>query len=348
MEDFTGRVVSFPLSAVNRQNQELRMLTYFSTIDPYACGYALDYIEMGWEQAVLKMLAQDRDYDMCLGASSDNGSAILRDGNHTYPLNDIPGIDTYLDRCFPFVREAATNEGGMIWMFPFSVGISGMMVSDQLETETGVFLYNDMTYQDMVEAIQGLSEEERRTFDLQPTEFAVSLFNQYFTHNALPDEHFFHCLESIRDLYQLLPGIGGGMKIPLCQRYRTWQSEMPSTQQSSVYSLPKSLSTDKNTASCYFLAVNPTSPRLAETLGYITDLVTYLNGRNDVPYYVDFQAEPGSMQEDLYNLYHNTEIVFGLDPEVYEPGLTEMLEGKLSTEEYMKEMIRKLNMYLGE
>lgn len=114
-----------------------------------------------------------------------------------------------------------------------------------------------------------------------------------------------------------------------------------------LVSLPKLAATDKNIASCTYLAVNPDSAKLEETLAYLTDLIAYLMDGGGMPYFTDWERE-NALDEKVYQVYENGEIAFGIDFDVYEEGLEEMLSGTLPLEEYIKKTESKLKIYWGE
>ncbi|MDE7210443.1 MAG: hypothetical protein K2O03_03235, partial [Lachnospiraceae bacterium] len=164
------KLVSFPLSAIQKKNKAVRLVATgeLSDIAPYGCGYRLERIEEEWDKIALKMLAQDTDYDLCLNSSGYSKSIAMRDSNVFYPLNDLPGIEEYLDRCFPYIREAATTEDGSIWMLPFSANLYAMLVQEERAAERGLALHDDMTLYEFSELVRGLSEQEQGLFMVYP------------------------------------------------------------------------------------------------------------------------------------------------------------------------------------
>lgn len=358
MDSISKHLISFPLDAVQRQNKELRLISELPSASPYGCGYVIDWVNMSWDKIVLKTLAQDRDYDLCMGSSSYAGSYAMKNSDSFYPLNDVPGIEEYMERCFPYVREAATKESGAIWMLPFTVWTSGVVVQeDQLE-QTGISLWDNMTYMEFAELIRGLSEEEKNLIDLSSYYLSNSFAQQYFWHNtSVKENSFFTCMESLRELYEIFPP-----KLALWERVPcmsetfgmdifddiTFTLSRYEGSQARVYSFPRGKSTDKNMLGCYFLAVNPNSTRLKETLSYLADLIAYLMERDDIWYFKDFQTEPSSFAEQVYGLYQDGEIPFAIDKDVYETGFEEALNGELPLEKYIEDTDRKLQMYLGE
>lgn len=56
----------------------------------------------------------------------------------------------------------------------------------------------------------------------------------------------------------------------------------------------------------------------------------------------------GSFEAEIYTLYENGEIAFGIDSDVYSEGMEEMLDGQKDMEEYIWTTERKLKIYFGE
>lgn len=64
------------------------------------------------EEFSLTVMSQDKNYDVCMINSSQDYSANIKSKGSFYPLNDVPGVAEYLDKCFPYVKEAAYTESG--------------------------------------------------------------------------------------------------------------------------------------------------------------------------------------------------------------------------------------------
>ena len=111
--------------------------------------------------------------------------------------------------------------------------------------------------------------------------------------------------------------------------------------------MPKFSASDKNIASCIFLAVNPDSKKRDEALAYLADLIAYQMKLEDVPYFSD-KKEENALNNALYEVYENAEVVFAVDSDIYDAGFEEMLSGKLSVSEYIKQTESKLKIYWGE
>lgn len=64
-----GNLISFPLDAVQRDNKVLSFLTkeHGTLASPYGCGYQMEKLELSDEKFTVKVLARDKDYDLCMG-----------------------------------------------------------------------------------------------------------------------------------------------------------------------------------------------------------------------------------------------------------------------------------------
>ena len=289
LQDFdSNKLVSFPLADVQKNNKTVSLISTYelSSVAPYGCGYALERIDESWDKIALKMLAQDQDYDLCMGSSDYAGSITLRDSGTLYPLNDLPGIEEYLDKCFPYIREAATDENGMIWMLPFSVNTWAIRVEEEQMEQAGVRLRDHMTISEFADAVSELPPEAAGRLEISPDHIGSYFFQQYFRHNTTAQNEFFlECLSNLRMLYQnrellqftkYVPGENRLLGLLDCYGRQPELEAMMIGSSASLYNIPKGRAEDKNSVTVYFLAVNQKSPRLAEALRYLADLTAYL------------------------------------------------------------------------
>ncbi len=82
-------------------------------------------------------------------------------------------------------------------------------------------------------------------------------------------------------------------------------------------------------------------------MAYLADLIAYQMKLEDVPYFSD-KKEENALNNALYEVYENAEVVFAVDSDIYDAGFEEMLSGKLSVSEYIKQTESKLKIYWGE
>ena len=83
-------------------------------------------------------------------------------------------------------------------------------------------------------------------------------------------------------------------------------------------------------------------------MSYIADLTGYLAAQENVWYFTDYQAEPGSFEEQIYQIYQNGEIPFSVDADVYLTDMEKVFFGEIPVEQYVKDVEQKLLKYQKE
>lgn len=355
---WNGEIVQFPLDKVKKETDTIRFLSVgFESQTPYGCGYRIerkDFSEEEMDKFALKVLAQDKDFDLCMVDTADSISYNLKENGVFYPLNEVPGIDAYLDACFPYVREAATDKDGLIWMLPIEVGIPGFVMDGDKVLEHG--FTGTMTFEEYFRAQAALSEEERNQTDTPWILFLSHFFYQYFGKNDTVDTAVFRdTLKLFSEYYDCIDGYSAGgdgrPAIYHCavdsHNYRAYYiTEFAKNKM--VYPLPKVPGEDKNPGTCLFLAVNPESDRLEESLQYLGDWIAYSMKQEEQPlFFADRIVGEDTYETSLYELYQNGEISFAIESEITE-GYEEVMEDCTKLEAYIAETDRKLKMYLKE
>lgn len=352
-------IMRFALADVYRGSETIRYISPSYEIDePYGCGYTMQRQELSEEKFVLKVLAQDSDYDLCLIDTLQSSSHNLKKNGVFYPLNDVPGVEEYLDRCFPYVKEAATKEDGTIWMLPIAVYMPGLVVQEETLLELGVDLQRNMTWTEFSSVIAAMTPEETELISLSQTVCAMLFFQQYFgKYNSIDQEVFrqnVSALQKISSDLWIRPYREDKRYLFYYIRYmrdyvNPFVKEYYYGENAKVYLMPKLSKDDVNTATCILLAINPASSHLEETLDFIADYAAWQMAEKQAPL---FFKEPvpaaGSFEEEVYNLYQNGEIAYTVESDAYMEGFYEMLDGKKGLEEYIKDTEQKIRIYFGE
>lgn len=353
-----GVLVSFPLDKVRKDAQTLHFLSVgFESQTPYGCGYKIERTNFSEEEMnkfALKVLAQDSDYDLCMVDTADSISYNLKENGVFYPLNEVPGIEEYLDACFPYVREAATDEDGMIWMLPIEVGIPGFVMDGDKVSEYG--FTGNMTFEEYFRAQAALSEEERNQTDTPWVLFLNHFFYQYFGKNDTVDTVAFRdTMTLFSEYFDCINGYSaGGDGRPGIYHCATSSNDYGAyyitefAENKVVYPLPKVSKENVNPGTCLFLAVNPESDRLEETLQYLGDWVAYTMKKPEQPlFFADRMVGQDTYERSLYELYQNGEISFAIETEITE-GYRDVIEDVTKLDAYVTETNRKLRVYLKE
>lgn len=353
-----GELVQFPLEKVKKETETIRFLSVgFESQTPYGCGYRIDrrsFAEEEMDKFALKILAQDSDYDLCMVNTSDSISYNFKKNGVFYPLNEVPGIEEYLDACFPYVREAATDEDGLIWMLPIEVNIPGLVMDGDKVSEYD--FTDSMTFETYFLAQEALSEEERNQTDTPWVLFLNHFFRQYFGQNDTVDTAAFReTMTLFSEHFDCINGYNAGgdgrPAIYHCASdafaygayYMTAFAE-----NKVVYPMPRMDGEEKNVGTCLFLAVNPESDRLEETLQYLGDWVAYTMKQTEQPlFFADRMVGQDTYERSLYELFRNGEISFAIEAEITE-GYGDVIEDVTKLDAYIAETDRKLKVYLKE
>ncbi len=353
-----GDLVQFPLEQVKKETETIRFLSVgFESQTPYGCGYRIDrrnFTEEEMDKFALKVLAQDKDFDLCMVDTTDSISYNLKDNGVFYPLNEVPGIEEYLDSCFPYVKEAAIDEDGLIWMLPIEVNIPGFVMDGDKVSEYD--FTDSMTFETYFRAQEALSEEERNQTDTPWVLFMKHFFRQYFSQNDTVDTATFRdTMKLFSEYFDCINGYSaGGDGRPAIYHCASNESDYGAyymtafAENKVVYPMPKVTEGDKNSGTCLFLAVNPESDRLEETLQYLGDWIAYTMKQTEQPlFFADRAIGEDTYEHSLYELYRNGEISFAIEAEITE-GYDEVIEDVTKLEAYIAETDRKLKVYLKE
>jgi len=358
---YSGDLVRFTLNTVQKENRTIRYISPgFQADEPFGCGYSMKRTELEEDKFALKVLAQDKDYDLLLMNSSSYSSYNIRKNGVFYPLNNVEGITEYLDSCFPYVKEAATDEDGNIWMLPIAVDIQGLLVNEESLAKDHIALKDNMTYEEFYQVQEGMTEELYKKANCNSYVIYLSFFAQYFNKQMdLKDGVFRSKLELFQKYDSHMPSLldskidlnGDFLYEYLMQSssYELFLNQIYDDHDLSVYSMPKLNATDKNSGTCTYLAVNANAKNRKETLAYLADWIKYCMRQEKVPLYFQQPVpEDDTLRGSLYELYENGEITFYIDRDVYVDGFFNVIENGGNTEDYIKETGRKLDAYFNE
>lgn len=341
-------VIQFPLAQVKCENRTIRYIRpEMWGIDPFGCGYEIQHTELTQDKFALKVMALDKDFDLCYVNSYGSFGYSMKEYGVFYPLNDIPRIQEYLDACFPYVKEAATDVDGNIWMLPIAVDIPGVVVKKDATDE--VILKENMTYEEYCREYEALSPEEKK-WAIAPDYYAEKFINHYILDRGTIDtEEFRNILQS------MAKNSGTQQENTEDMYYRAWEERdyraygtLQYGEDATVFAEAKLTADSKNAGTCQFLAVNPYSDNLEETLQYITTLVAYMLEKEDAPlFFANREVADTNYERTLYELYENGAIVFSVDADVYE-AYEDVFDGSLTVEDFVTEAESGVKIFLNE
>lgn len=345
----------------------IRFLTTQFAERPFGCGYEMEVTQLEEEAFALKVLAQDKDYDMCLLSSRDRMSYNIRENAVFYPLNEVEGVAAYLDACFPYLKETATKEDGTVWMLPISVTIPGLIYQEELWKETGLPPLSEQSFAEFLLTAEQLHREQEARVTGSAYLLVESLLMQYGSCYASYDTEEFRSLsEQMKVVYEAGKNwkpndtISREIKkerrlefLYLHELYRDsflgYRNAFFDVTGVRVCGIPKLKAGERNLGTCIFLAVNPSSKNLDAVLDYITAYTAYCLTQKNTLLFADAETyDDTEYMREVYELYADGEIYFEMNSEIYEDCFYQYLEGILSLEEMVAEVERRRKTYLGE
>ena len=364
------RIKRYDLNNTIVNGNPIRVISsqYF-TEQPFAAGSEIQMNQLSGEGFALTVLSLDKSYDAAMISSEQSVAHDIKEKGSFYPLNDVPGVSEYLDRCFPYIEEAVTDEDGNICMLPILVEIPLVVYNEKNCSENGIVFSPEL--EPFIQAVKRASTVSEY-YDCTRYWLVKMQLIGYLSDNESFDTEEFrrlavllkeHCAEDIFkgnfELYSALMTAQSGMMdryyASIYEKmlftgllYRFQQIALISDENLRAAPMPVSGS-GKSAAVCTFLCVNPYSDRLSETLGFIENTVAAMSSeRNSC-----MLADPGiyentPLARDLYSIYENGEICFQSPSEIYANDFERYCDDEITLDEFISEADRKLSAYLNE
>lgn len=333
----------------------------------FGCGFLTENIELDYEAFALKVLARDADYDLFLLSSRDSVSYNIKEKGAFYPLNEIEGVQEYLDACFPYIKELATDEDGNVWMIPVVPAVYGMVYNKEFCAENNVD-FSDMGWAEFVnfsaEVNRGNGELISCSFYVLREQFFAQYLCEYDTFDTMQfrnaAKQFRDIIESQGEWYytlQVSNQIGHGQIPDFYYNYiissgtleRYYNKLGESSAKLGVSGLPKISEDIGNVATIAFLAVNPESDNLETALEYVSAFAKYMVTKQDSFILADENLYTDApFIRETYEMYANAEVYFMMDADVYWHDFSRYLNGEMELEELIAKIERKYKLYIGE
>lgn len=318
---------------------------------PFSCGYILNEMHPSNEEAALKILSMDKDYDICYLSTGDSISYQIKKKGSFYPLNEIEGVHDYLDKCFPSIKEAFTDENGDIWALPIHAK-TRFVFSNNGETD-----YSRMTMTEFIDYIDGLSEEEIEKVKLFNKDLIEDVLAEYIINNgSFETPEFRTFAEKLKSSERLNSAINMGLfpkGVNVDYSFSLWGSDMLiilGKNEGRVFGLPRIASEASLMQDVTFMSINPNSEHLQDAINYMTEVVKYQSENEDT---FIFREEAGKYSESpvikpLLKLCSDTELYFTYPSELYIDDFNKYLAGEISLDDFISEADRKMKVYMNE
>ncbi len=363
------RVCRLKNASYIKKNNKIKFIASEYSFDaPFGCGYTIGYETMPADSFALSVLSQDSNYDMCVVNSYENFSSNIRDKGSFYPLTDIPNVTEYLDKCFPYVKEAATDENGDIWMLPVRIDIPVIVYNKEVCEGLGIDFSKKPTVEEYVEICRkSYNSEYRDGFATHTYMFTQNLLIQYMANHSEFDTPLFRSFAEFTEeninvsdytRYPVyFPPVGsawnyiyeeGAEKNCLFTYERSgsetvWLAALGCFEFAETPSIDMN---DKTNATCAFITVNPASDNLEASLDYISSLAEYLSSQQNSFMLSDKSSY--TVPDSLYNLYADARIGFNISEEICYEAYVKYHGGEISLDEMIVECDRKMSAYLNE
>ncbi|MGN0700112.1 MAG: hypothetical protein ACI4J8_03835 [Oscillospiraceae bacterium] len=318
---------------------------------PFGCGYVLNEMHPSNEEAALKIMSMDKDYDICYLSTGDDISYQIKKKGSFYPLNDIEGVQEYLNKCFPSIKEAFTDKNGDIWALPIHAKTQ-FVFSNNGETD-----YSQMTMTKFIDYIDGLSDEELEKVHIFNNDLIDDVLAEYIiTHSSFDTPEFRLFAEKLKSSERLNSAKNIGLfakGVNIDNLFSLRQSDMLvvlGNNEGRVFGIPRIGSEASLMQDVTFMSINPNSEHLQDAINYITEVVKYQFENEDT---FIFREEAGKYSESpvikpLLKLCFDTELYFTYPSELYRDDFNRYLAGGISLDSFITEADRKLKVYLNE
>jgi len=306
--------------------------------------------------------------------SSQPYALSVRDKSAFFPLNSIPEVNSYLEQCFPYIKNSAINSKDEIWMLPISINVPCIIYSPVNCDKYDIKLTESMSWTELFEFSKKLNEDEKLRRQYQLNEFQVNdnILNRYNTYYALNGNKTYYDTELFRSnckmiinnknadfLHTHLNSRSGYSS--LSDYYDDYIFEMVETkyqyEDELCYNTLKAVPTpslygnEKSCGECMFFCINANSENIESAIDFIRTYCSYmLTTKNnymlkDSHAYSYYDSPLGS---DLYKIYSDSEIAFQMSDEAFLNDYIRYYNEEFSLDEFIKEVERKTNMFINE
>ena len=325
-------------------------------------GYNIDFTKIENDQFALAVLSGGISYDIAYVWSQQDNAHNIRKQGAFYPLDDVPGIKKYIDACFPYIREAATDKNGEIWMIPISNNVPGIIYSEANCRTASLNMGNTTIIEDVIQSVIKCAQYDPSgtNFQFNSTQFIKMNLIKYLSNNDTFDTAEFRTLAPmLKDFMK--DGAVWGASMPHLSEDGTpnpdflfdnisLQTSKHLIDRTDLSIIPLTGTIGASPADIVFLCVNPNSDKIDKLLEYISYICeTLMMERKDTGLFEDIALYTASeYARERYEMYRNAVVHFSISDEIFSIDFNRYLNSEIDLETLIKEAGRKLAMYLGE
>ncbi|MCH5348408.1 MAG: hypothetical protein J1E40_03730 [Oscillospiraceae bacterium] len=345
---------------------------------PFSCGYKVSTQQLLPDVFSVRALSLSDTYDICCFTSDAGYARNMKTSGLFTSMNDIPGVQEYIDKCFPYLKEACTNEKGEIWALPVALDIP-VIVYNKFNCEKYGFDFNG-SLDDLIETVRTADEMGIR-YDCNRYRFIEGMFSRYFqTHDNFDNDDFRKLAVSIKekcpvDIFKYDPLIHDDlftynvmkkvidvdeMSPALKQSHdeifftliftSSEQTEYLSEDESLCAApLPKLSEDTASNAACTFLCINPGTKNMENAKGYISALAMNLSAKkNNLLFSSSDSYSDNDYCNSLREIYSDAQIYFSVPSVIYEDDFEVYCNGGTDLERLIRDSDGRMRLYLSE
>ena len=377
-EDFfseTKRVSRISSAAAKHKGKINVISSQFLPDMPFSNGFEINSEQLSADMFPTKILTMSDSFDISCFSSEAGYAKNMQSSGAFYALDDIEGVKEYIDGCFPYLKEACTNEKGQIWALPIRLDIP-VIVYNKYNCENAGFKFdNNMTMNELSDIVYKAYEDNLR-YDCIRYRFVENMLAQYLQNNdSFNTEQFRELAVFLKekcsmDVFKFDPTIYSDMMSyniikELADMYYGQQySEIYFTllytnedqtayisedENISAAPLPKLSPDYKNNAVCTFLCINPGAGNLENAKNYISALTAELaNKKNSMMLKSKDSCTDNDYCRALHDIYSDGQIYFAVPESIYYEGFDSYCEGGSDLETFIRDADEKMKIYLWE
>lgn len=380
LDNISGKIKCIDNVRAIKDNKPLKIYqtNYYFKDAPPGCGYNIISETVSEEELALILLSGDADYDLCLMSSNDDFSRSIRDKEPFYPLNDIPEAMTYLDACFPYLKEAASSKSGDIWMIPIAVNVNCIVYHEDNCISEGINFRETGSTEELLQNVIAISDKPntRNKYSFPALSINENAIYQYINFYGVKDNKANFDTTLFKDICIQMSEI---MSPTLLHDYTSSIYRVSDIENDDYYDkylfelllykftaygdnaynrlraiplppIEPGVATP-NSVDCTYVSINPNSSNLENTLDYISDLCVAMATQKDTFMLQDtkyYSYSDSNLTRDLYDIYSNGIVSFPFSYEIFWDDYLRYHRGEMELEKLIKEIERKVNAYLSE
>lgn len=357
-------------SAYMYDNKPITLLSTenYQGYNPFGCGYQMKNVYKTEQELALAVLSQDSNYDLFFLDSNQAVADNIKNQGSFYPLNELKAVNDYLDACFPYIKEAATNEEGQIWMIPIRVDIPLILYNRTNCLNRGIqFPVGNLSF-DLFQTllhIASLEEANKELYSVNAYHLSHNLLNQYSSkYDKYDTNEFIKISMGIKEYlnYKDVDNKFGSDNI-ITNYYSNRTNDLMFLYARNLYELSSNTSHEdvrvravpqisgftKNLAACHYISVNPNSKNLDLVLSYISELCQYLVEQDEMMMFVDKKIYGDrDLFDSLYSIYSNGEIFFAYPDDILKDDFDKYLLDEIDLNTLINNASRRMDIFKNE